>query len=95
MYIMVLHEIANPEAFWKKGLELLDTIPTDMHLHHTFSTPDGTRAVCIWEAEGIDPLKNLVTPMFSGMSFDTFLVANNKEGIVGPPQFVEPPVVAV
>ncbi len=95
MFVMVLHEIANPELFWKKGSELLEKIPTDVQLHHTFSTPDGTRAVCIWEAEGIEPVKNLLAPTFAGTSFDTFVIANNKEGIVGPPQFMPAPVAMV
>ncbi len=95
MFVMVLHEIANPELFWKNAGELLEKIPTDVQLHHTFSTPDGSRAVCIWEAEGIDPVKNLLTPTFAGTSIDTFVLANNKEGVVGPPQFMPAPMAAV
>ncbi len=92
MYVMVLHEIANPEAVWKKAAEVLETIPPDVKLHHTFSTPDGTRAVCIWEAEGIEPVKNLLAPAFAGISTDTYWIANNKEGIAVPPQFMAAPV---
>ncbi len=92
MYVMVLHEIANPEAFWKKAIEAIPTMPSDVQLHHTFSAPDGAHAVCIWEAESITPVKNLLAPMFAGISSDTYLVVNNREGVVVPPQFVEAPV---
>ncbi len=91
MYVMVLHDIAQPEAFWKHGPEILETMPADVKLHHTFSNPDGTRAVCIWEAEAIEPVKNLLAPRFAGLSTDTYVVANNKEGVVLPPQFAPAP----
>jgi hypothetical protein len=32
-------------------------------LHHTFPTPDGTRAVCIWAADTVETLQNLLEPM--------------------------------
>ncbi len=92
MYVMVLHEIASPEALWKKAFEVLEAIPPEVKLHHTFSTPDGTRAICIWEAEGIEPVKQLLAPRFAGLSTDTYWIANNKEGVVAPPQFTPTPV---
>lgn len=91
MYVMVLHEIANPEMFWKKAVDLLGELPPDVVLHHSFSSPEGTRAVCIWEAETIDKVKNLLAPRFSGTSLDTYMPTHNKEGVVGPPKFVEQP----
>ena len=91
MYVMVLHDTSNPEVIWKKAVELLEAMPSDIKLHHTFSTPDGLHAVCIWEAASIDAVKNVLAPRFAGSSDDTYLVANNKEGVVGPPQFMPAP----
>lgn len=89
MHVMVLHQIANPEMFWKKAQDALGTLPADVVLHHTFSTPDGTQAVCIWEAAGIEPVKELLAPLFAGGSIDTYFTVNNKEGVAVPPRFLE------
>ncbi len=91
MYVMVWHQIANPEGFWKKAVELLETMPSEVTLHHTFSTADGAHAVCIWEAAEIETVRNVLAPKFAGMSIDTYMMANNKEGVVGPPQFMPEP----
>lgn len=89
MYVMVIHQIANPEMIWKKAQELLGELPPELTLHHTFSTPDGTQAVCIWEATGIEAVKSLLAPAFAGGSIDTYFVSNNKEGVAVPPMFAE------
>ena len=39
-----------------------------MKLHHTFPTPDGTRAVCIWEADTVETLRNLLEPIVGKVS---------------------------
>nr|MBA3553704.1 hypothetical protein [Gemmatimonadales bacterium] len=49
MYVMVQHTISEPAVFWNAADPT--TISPNIKLHHTFPTPDGTRAVCIWEAE--------------------------------------------
>lgn len=91
MYVMVLHQITNPDVIWTKAQQLLADLPADLTLHHTFSTPDGKQAVCIWEAAGIEPVKALLAPAFAGGSIDTYFVANNKEGVAVPPLFAQVP----
>ncbi len=87
MYVMVLHQVANPHLFWEKAQELLGAMPGDITLHQTFSTPDGTPTVCIWEAAGIEPVQRFLAPAFAGISIDTYHVINNKEGVTVPPAF--------
>ena len=45
MYIMVQHTISEPAVFWNAADPR--AISPQIKLHHTFPTPDGTRAVCI------------------------------------------------
>jgi hypothetical protein len=45
MYVMVQHTISEPAVFWNAADPT--TFPAEVKLHHTFPTPDGTRAVCI------------------------------------------------
>ena len=52
MYVLVQHTISDPATFWNAADP--NTISPKIKLQHTFPTPDGTRAVCIWEAESVD-----------------------------------------
>ena len=66
MYVLVQHTISQPAC-------VLQTQPTrgqspreHLTLHHTFPTPDGTRAVCIWEAASIDAVRVVVVVALKG-----------------------------
>ena len=49
MFVMIQHTISDPETFWNAADPT--TLSPKIKLHHTFPTPDGTRAVCIWEGD--------------------------------------------
>ena len=53
-------------------------------LHQTFPTPDGTRAVCIWEAASIDALRNVMEPLIRELSRNEYFQVENREGFVRP-----------
>ena len=55
MYVVVQHTISEPAVFWNAADP--NTLSPAIKLHHTFPTPDGTRAVCIWEAESVDAVR--------------------------------------
>jgi hypothetical protein len=82
MYIMVQHTISEPTAFWNAAD--LNTLSPDLKLHHTFPTPDGTRAVCIWEAASIDALRNVMEPLIRELSRNEYFQVENREGFVRP-----------
>jgi len=82
MYIMVQHTISEPAAF----LNAADpsAISPNLKLHHTFPTPDGTRAVCIWEASSVDELRNALEPMLGRSSRNEYLPVENRDGFARP-----------
>ena len=82
MYIMVQHTISEPAAFWNAADP--NTLSPDLKLHHTFPTPDGTRAVCIWEAASIDALRNVMEPLIRDVSRNEYFQVENREGFVRP-----------
>ena len=82
MYIMVQHTISEPTAFWNAADP--NMLSPDLKLHHTFPTPDGTRAVCIWEAASIDAVRNVLEPALKGLSRNEYLQVENREGFVRP-----------
>ena len=82
MYILVQHTVSDPASFWTEADPR--TLAPKATLHHTFPTPDGTRAVCIWEAESVEVLQSLLEPMVGKTSRNEYLTVENKEGFVFP-----------
>ena len=82
MYIMVQHTISEPAAFWNAADP--NSISPQLKLHHTFPTPDGTRAVCIWEAASVDELRKNLEPLLGSISRNEYLQVENREGFARP-----------
>jgi hypothetical protein len=61
MYITAIHEISNPEKFWEVARSAIsDGFPAGITLHNSLPNATGTRAVCLWEADTVDSVQNLV-----------------------------------
>ncbi len=82
MYILVQHSISDPATFWNAADPR--TLSPKAKLHHTFPTPDGTRATCIWEAGTLEELRNLLEPMVGRVSRNEYLPVENREGFAFP-----------
>ena len=82
MFVLVQHTISDPAAFWNAGDPT--KISPQITLHQTFPTPDGTRAVCIWEAASVDALRDLLEPLIGKVSRNDYLAVENKVGFGRP-----------
>ncbi len=82
MYILVQHTISDPATFWNAADP--NAMSPDVKLHHTFPTPDGTRAVCIWEAASVDALRNVLEPVVGRISRNEYFQVENREGFAKP-----------
>jgi hypothetical protein len=82
MFILVQHQISEPAAFWNAADP--STLSPDIRLHHSFPTPDGTRAACIWEAQSIERLQAILEPLVGRYSNNQYFVVENREGFVRP-----------
>ena len=88
MFILVQHTISDPATAWARAQESLPTMPAHLKLHHSFPAPEGTKAVCIWEAESVDILKSYLDPMLGPSARNEYSEVVNKEG-VGLPTAVQ------
>jgi hypothetical protein len=82
MYIMAQHTISDPASFWNAADP--NTISPELKLHHTFPTPDGTRAVCIWEAASVEALRSKLEPLIGRVSRNEYFPVENREGFARP-----------
>ena len=58
-YVVAIHNISDPDSFWSAA-DPSTELPPGVTLHATYPQPDGTRAVCLWEAESVDSVRQLV-----------------------------------
>lgn len=76
MYIVAEHEISNPKTFWDTAKSA--TLPSNLKLHQTFPNPEGTKAVCLWEAAGVDEVKRFVENALGKVSRNTYFAVETK-----------------
>jgi hypothetical protein len=82
MYVLVQHIISDPPTFWNAADPT--SLSPKAKLHHTFPTPDGTRATCVWEAESVEALRNLLEPVVGRASRNEYFAVENREGFAFP-----------
>jgi hypothetical protein len=82
MYVAVQHSISDPSAFWNAADPA--TLSPKAKLHHTFPAPDGSRAICIWEAETVEALRSILEPVVGKVSRNDYFAVENREGFAFP-----------
>lgn len=60
MYIVVKHQIRDSKAFFEKGSELVKNLPSGVQNHLFLPDKDMKSAVCLWEADSIDRVRNIL-----------------------------------
>jgi hypothetical protein len=80
MHIVVIHSISDPDRFW--AADVPEGGPT---LHSALPNDDRTRAVCVWEADSLDTVKQLVEGTVGEVSSNEYFEVNaeNAQGVPG------------
>jgi hypothetical protein len=92
MYVMVQHTISDPGTFWNAVDPA--TFSPKVKLHHTFPTPDGTRAVCIWEGDSVATVRSVLEPEIGRISRNEYFTVENREGVGRPSRVARPAAAA-
>jgi hypothetical protein len=81
MHVAVIHQISDPEKFWGAANE--SQLPEGITLHSALPNNDGSRAVCLWEADSLDTVKQLVEDTVGDVSNNEFFEVNaqNAQGL--------------
>ena len=69
MHVAAIHEISDPEKFWSLDPS---AIPAEVSLLSTFPSHDGSRALCLWEADSVETVRGLVDGMAGEASRNDF-----------------------
>ena len=72
MYVIAVHSISDPQAFWGGKLDL----PKGTELPIVVPSADGTRGVCIFKSDSVDTVRNIVDGATSPISKNEFFAIN-------------------
>jgi hypothetical protein len=84
MYVLVQHYVSDPRTFWSDVRHALGALPPTLLLHHVFPTPDGTHAVCIWEADSVRDVKAFIEAYVGHVSRNLYFQIENRDGVSTP-----------
>jgi hypothetical protein len=90
MYVLVQHYISDPATFWSDVRYALAALPPHLSLHHCFPTPDGTHAVCVWEAGSLRDVKAFIETYVGHVSRNLYFEVDNRDGIATPSELEIP-----
>ena len=72
MYVVAIHSISNPDAFWGGQLDL----PDGTELPVVVPSSDGTRGVCVFKSDSVDTVRNLVDSATGAISRNEYHAVN-------------------
>jgi len=83
MYVIIEHEISNPKTFWEIAKTATANLPSHLKVHQVMPNGEGTKAVCLWEAPGVDEVRKLVDGAVGNAARNTYFAveAQNAMGL--------------
>ena len=72
MYVISIHSVSDPHAFWGGQLDL----PEGTELPIVAPSPDGTRGVCVFKSDSVDTVRNLVDGAAGAISSNEYHAIN-------------------
>jgi hypothetical protein len=84
-YIVAIHDISDPERFWGAA-DSSREFPPGIALHASYPRDDGARAVCLWEADSVGAVRDLIETAIGDASNNEFFeVDTTHAGLRGLP----------
>ena len=68
MYIISIHSVSNPQAFWSGNLDL----PQGTELPIVAPSADGSQGVCVFRSDSVDTVRALVDGATGAVSTNQF-----------------------
>jgi hypothetical protein len=74
MYVVVEHRISDPGTFFSVAQQV--KIPDDLKLHQVIPSDDGSRAVCLWEADSPRAVREFIEPAVGHVSTNEYFAVD-------------------
>lgn len=77
MFIQVIHDITD-KSVWDNRLADFEKQgpPTELMLHCSGTSSDGTKAFCLWEAQSLQALSSFLDEATAGAAQNTYYTLN-------------------
>ena len=72
MYVLTIHSVSDPDAFWSGQLDL----PEGTELPIVAPSSDGTRGVCVFKSDSVTTVRNLVEGATGSISNNEYIAIN-------------------
>jgi len=72
MYVLTIHAISDPDAFWGGKLDL----PEGTEQPIAWPSSDGTRGVCVFKSDSVNTVRNLVDGATGEISSNEYIAIN-------------------
>ncbi|ODR79838.1 hypothetical protein BG842_03325 [Haladaptatus sp. W1] len=86
MKIGIVHDIHDPEAFLERGEPMLspENIPENVQVRQFCPAEDGSVATCVWEAESVAEVSEVVDTTLDDASTQTYFTISEEGGFSVP-----------
>ena len=76
MYVMVHHQVSDPQKFWSIAQAEMGKLPQGLRLLASIPNMEGTRVTCLWEGTLIDAVKGYLESKVGTVSKNEYLQAD-------------------
>jgi hypothetical protein len=84
VFIVVQHDITNKDAFFGSAKDVVEGVPQGLKAVQFLPSTDSAKAVCLWEAQSVEAVKNYLEPKIGETARNTYYGVDNK-GAMGLP----------
>lgn len=87
MYVVVQHEILNPETAFPRGQRMIDgeAAPEGVRVLQFYPSRDATRVTCLWEGPSVDAVQTYVDTTLGDSSRNTSYEIDDEKGFAERP----------
>ena len=78
MYVVTIHSVSNPEAFWSGQLPL----PEGTELPFVAPSADGTRGICVFRSDSVETVRDLVDGATGGISTNEYFAIDESKALL-------------
>jgi hypothetical protein len=81
MFIIVQHEISNPQEFWGAAQRELPNLPEGIKIHASYPNETMDRATCLWECASVEGLRAYLEDKTGRYSKNVYTAVNAANAI--------------
>lgn len=85
MHVVAVHTISDAEKFFTAAGEGIPRLPSEVELQCVFPSRDGSKTICLWNADSVETVRTIVEDMVGAFSSNEYFPVDdaNATGLPG------------